>query len=218
MVFLWAWLHSFETCDEYISQQRNVVWFTILLGSRQPHWVKNVHFKGIRRKLILLFLFADSDFSFSSHMYSCAFTLSFQSLFGPTFLLFFIFILLFIWHCSLSFFYLNSEVPTPIQRHSQPLGLGQYFHILVTLFHTGDTVARLVCPAENVMLLSRSEHHSSVAATLLELSHPVHWVTRRHWHRLGLTQGREISEKSTRLLCTAALPSIFVHTVSSLRF
>lgn len=166
-----------------------------------------VHFSGTRRKLILLVFLQIQNSHFQSHMYSCAFTLSFpvELLFGPTFLFF-------IWHCFL-FFYLYSVVmytPCVWARYTyseaQPdLGLGAIFP------HPSDTVADSVCPTGKVMLLSRSECHSSVAATLLELSHPGMLT---HWPRLVWA----ISGKTTRLLCTTELPSIFFHTLSSLRF
>lgn len=134
--------------------------------------------------------FADSEFSFSKpYVQLCFHTLI------PCWALVWPYLFI-IYLALLPFFYLYSVVrytPCVWARYTyseaQPaLGLGAVFP------HPSDTVADSVCPTEKVMLLSRSECHSSVAVTLLELSRfwschtLVCWLTGPGW--CGQSQGR----------------------------
>lgn len=115
--------------------------------------------------LFYFFFSSDSDFSFSKP-YVLSHCHSLLKLCLP---LFFI-ICLTLLPCSLPL--LSGQVYSYVGgwytlSEAQPaLGLGAIFP------HPSVTVADSVCPTEKVMLVSRSESHSSVAATLLELSHP----------------------------------------------
>lgn len=84
MEFLWAWLHSFETYD--ISAEK----CGLLHNSARQYTAtlrENVHFKGMRRKLILFFIFFFLRFRLLIFKALCSFPLSFpvEALFAPIF-------------------------------------------------------------------------------------------------------------------------------------
>lgn len=168
----------------------------------------------MQKKLILLFLFEESGFSFSKpHVQLCFHAVIPCWIFVWHHFFIFFFFFLFYNLRDISSCFLPLLRGTYTYSEAQPaVGLGAIFP------HPGDTVAHSVCPAEKVMLLSRSERHSSAAATLVELSRPAVLSHQETLAQAAAGSRMEISGKSTRLLCTADLPSTFLRTVSSLRF